>query len=83
MMAKAQANFRGEAWTLSFDEYFNMWNGYWHERGRGADDLCMTRADWDKGWTKDNCSLAVRKEHLQRQGAFRRGTTYAPRKAKK
>jgi hypothetical protein len=64
MRQRAQANYRGEEYLLTFDEYFAIWNGYWHDRGRGADDLCMTREDFTGPWSRDNCYLAVRKELL-------------------
>lgn len=80
MMAKAQAKFRGEEWDLSFDEYFELWNGNWDQRGRAADDLCMTRKDWERGWHLSNCYIAVRTEHLVRQGHARKGISYKERK---
>ena len=69
MKAKAQADFRGEPWAFSFEDYYNMWNGSWHLRGRHSDDLCMTRRDWDGAWCGDNVELVTRKQHCQRQAA--------------
>ena len=83
MKSKAQANFRGEAWSLTFDDYFDLWNGRWHERGRDRESLCMTRYDWSQGWSRDNTVLIERHQHLRNQGLARRGATYAPRKPKK
>jgi hypothetical protein len=69
---KAQANFRGEEFDLDFEPFYNMWNGYWHQRGRKGDDLVMTRIDWEKAWHKDNIVLITRTEQCQRQGMYKR-----------
>lgn len=92
-LAKAQANFRGEEWNLSFDEYYNAWNGLWDQKGRASDDLCMTRIDYDGPWDKNNITIITRKEHCQKQKAYqhkmgyfrnwkRRGPDTRPRKPK-
>jgi hypothetical protein len=83
MKARAQARFRQEEWTLTFDEYFDLWNGKWHERGRDRDSLCMTRHAWSEAWSKDNAVIIERHEHLRAQGLARRGMTYQRRKTKK
>lgn len=71
MRAKAQANFREEGWTMTFDEFYEMWHPYWDQRGRQADDLCMSRLDWNQPWSKDNTYIITRQEHLINQGAMR------------
>jgi len=81
-MAKAQANFREEGWTITFDEYYNIWKDHWHQRGRLGDDLCMTRITASQAWTLSNVEIVTRREHLQRQGVVRQGMTYKPRKPK-
>jgi hypothetical protein len=67
MMARAQANFRNESWDLEFEDYYNMWNGLWDQRGRLSNNLCMTRRDWDGAWSRDNVEIVTRKQHCQRQ----------------
>jgi hypothetical protein len=69
MKAKAQADFRGEPWAFEFEDYYDLWNGSWHLRGRHSDNLCMTRIDWDGVWSRDNVHLTTRREHCQRQAA--------------
>jgi hypothetical protein len=69
LKAKAQANFRNDEWNLEFEDYFAMWNGNWHLRGRQSDDLCMTRINWSGAWEKDNIQLVTRKQHCQAQAA--------------
>lgn len=71
LKAKAQANFRKEEWTLTFDEWFEMWKDSWHLRGRAAEDICMTRYDSGGAWSADNTILMTRREHLKIQGHMR------------
>lgn len=80
LRAKAQAKFRGEGWTLTFEEYFDLWNGNWEHRGRGAEDLCMSRKDPDDAWSKDNSFIISRIEHLASQNKARRGKKYKAKK---
>jgi hypothetical protein len=91
--ARAQANYRGEHWDLSFEEYYQAWNGLWDQRGRDTDDLCMTRIDYEAPWTQTNITIITRREHCQKQKAYqhamgyfrnykRRGPDTKPRKPK-
>ena len=41
-----------------------------NERGRAADDMCMTRDDPEGPWSKKNTIILVRKDHLARQNAM-------------
>ena len=61
----AQARFRGEPWDLSFEDFYDIWQGHWDDRGRSSDDLCMTRADYELAWSKDNIILITRAEHCR------------------
>ena len=81
LRAKAQANFRGEGWSLSFEEYYDLWKNDWNNRGRKADNVCMTRKDADSPWDVSNVMLITRKEHLAEQGRQRTGQSmrYKPR----
>ncbi|CAB4154829.1 hypothetical protein UFOVP647_32 [uncultured Caudovirales phage] len=92
-LAKAQANFRKEEWDLSFEDYYQIWNGLWDQRGRLSDDLCMTRIDYEGPWIKTNITIITRREHCQKQKAYqhamgyfrnykRRGPDTRPRKSK-
>jgi hypothetical protein len=73
MKAHAQANFRGEEWTLTFEEWFKLWDGRWEKRGRGSDDLCMTREDFEGVWSADNIIILTRSDHLARQAEYKYG----------
>lgn len=63
-----QALWRGETWQITFDEFQQIWAGRWHRRGRGTDDLAMTRTDWSGPWTPATVALRTRKQ-LGRQQA--------------
>jgi hypothetical protein len=71
-MAKAQANFRNEPWDLSFDDFYAIWNGKWEYRGRGKNDLCLSREDFDGVWHKDNIILVTRSDHCRRLAEYRK-----------
>lgn len=68
-MAKAQAKFRGEEFTLTFDEYAELWQPHWHKRGRRIHEFCMTRHDESLGWTKENAWVVIREVHMKRHNA--------------
>lgn len=73
LRAKAQCNFRGEEFTLTFDEFYEIWHDEWPNRGRRADQMCMSRRDGKGAWSKDNVEIITRQEHLVKQGFIRRG----------
>lgn len=73
LKAKAQANFRGEDWQLDFEDFYELWNGSWHLRGRKGDNLCMSRIDMVGTWIKGNIQLMTIREHRIRQGALSTG----------
>jgi hypothetical protein len=62
---------------MTFEEFEIMWNegGAWHQRGRSADSLLMTRNDSGLPWSNDNCYIEQRRRHLQQQGRMKRGFT--------
>jgi hypothetical protein len=66
-----QAQWRGETWTMSFEEWFDTWGNDIERRGRGSGDLAMTRKDASQPWCVDNVDIITRKEHLQRCGIIR------------
>lgn len=80
LRVRAQAKYRDEPFDLTFEEFFQVWNGLWDQRSRDLSGLCMTRIDWEGPWNKDNIEIISREEHLIKQGYNRRGTKYKPRK---
>ena len=63
LQQKAQASFRLEKWELSFEKWKEIWSDYWDQRGRDADEYCMTRRDWEDGWYDGNVHIVTRREH--------------------
>jgi len=79
---KAQAKYRNEGWDLTWEQYQDIWMDKWHLKGRGSEDLCLTRIDWAGSWTIDNVSLVFRLDHLKKQSRARTGRKLGPRKPK-
>ena len=69
LLRKAQANFRGEEWQLSFEDFCYLWSTpeLWAQRGRGGDQLVMTRLDPEKPWNLANCLLMTHSQHMKRR----------------
>jgi hypothetical protein len=70
--ARSQAHYRGEIWDLTFEQWEKIWDGRFHLRGRGVDDLCMTMKDPELGWTETNAVIITRREQLRRQKQLRK-----------
>jgi hypothetical protein len=83
MRAKAQANFRDEGWLLTFEQYYEIWRDYWHVRGTGGEDYCMTRYDSEKPWQVDNVYLTTRREHMAKKNIKYRGVKRGPYRPRK
>lgn len=64
---KAQAQFRGEAYKLKFEDWQWLWLNNWHRRGRGRHDLMLTRVNWRRAWSRENCMLVTRSTHAYNQ----------------
>lgn len=62
-----QAQWRGELWDLEFETWIAIWGDQWPLRGRGTDQLCMTRRDWQQPWSEHNAEIVTRRQHNQRQ----------------
>jgi len=63
---KNQAQWRGESWYLSFEEWQLKWQEHWHQRGRRRSDYCMVRTDPEGDWSWPNVEVIERSEHCQR-----------------
>ena len=64
--ARAQAHYRREEWCLSFEDFVELWQGKWDQRGRQRHELCMTRKNVAGAWSKDNCEIVTRLEWARR-----------------
>lgn len=80
LKAKAQTDYRvrhgiavGE-WQLSFDEFVQLWGDLWDLRGRGSNDMTLTRDDFEGDWNIKNCVIVPRSEQLRRGHAYKMAT---------
>lgn len=62
---KNQAQWRGEEWNLTFEEWFNAWGDKIEQRGRGAHQYAMIRVNQSLPWSKDNVTILNRKEQTK------------------
>lgn len=69
--SRAQAQWRGEQWSIDFDTWRCTWGADWPRRGRASDDLCMTRRDVRAAWSGANVQLVTRAEHCSRWSAHK------------
>lgn len=67
LRARAQANFRNEGWTLTFEDWCTIWPDHlWDQRGRDSDNYAMTRKNPVEPWTIENTIVITRREQLHR-----------------
>ena len=78
MLKKTQARYRHEAWSLSFEDFEQLWSGRWFMRGR--DGLWLTRVDNTRAWSKANCRLATRSKHFKHVLKNYKGLKYSKTK---
>lgn len=70
---RAQANFREEGWGMDFEEFYDLWKNDWHNRGRLSHQVCMSRLDNEKPWTRENTYIRLRYDQLVEQAKKRIG----------
>ena len=73
---RAQANYRSEHYELTFQDWQQLWQGCWFERGRSGDSLCLTMREKALGWRCSNVEIITRNEQVRRQCQLNRGKTY-------
>lgn len=70
---KAQARYRGESYSLSFQEWETLWqDDVWEQRGKTADSLCLAQIDCKQGWHVNNLEIIPRKQQVSRTHNGRR-----------
>ncbi len=72
LQMRAQANFRGESFRLTFEDFQNLWQEHWHLKGRGSEAYCLTREDPEGAWEMANVNCIPRIEHLRRQRLYKK-----------
>lgn len=67
MRARAQAWYFGQEWTITEDEYIALWrkDDRHLNKGRGNDQYCLVRKDYDEGWHLNNVEIRSRREHYE------------------
>ena len=67
-----QAQWREEEWTITFEQWKQLWDqsGQWDNRGRERSCYCMTRRDVLEPWTADNAVIITREQHSRKQSAL-------------
>jgi len=67
--AKCQAKYRCQIWDLGFEDYVEIWmrDDNHSRKGRGSDNLHMSRIDTTKGWSANNVQIIQRGEHLSKR----------------
>jgi len=60
LRARAQARWRDEPWSLTFDQWLAVWGDL--RATPGADGYIMIRWDWSRGWTPRNCRVMTRRQ---------------------
>lgn len=72
LAARAQARFRSEDWTLTWEEWLQLWpHELWDQRGMAADQLVMTRKDHGGAWSFDNVHIVPRAQQLKERNSRR------------
>lgn len=64
---RSQAKYRRELFTLTWDEFYEIWHRVWELRGSGREQLCLSRIDPDLAWSIDNVEIITREQHWLRQ----------------
>ena len=60
LKAKAQAQYRKETWSITFEQWVELWGDAWSRRGRGRGCVMLKRRSLDQAWTVDNAHLRER-----------------------
>jgi hypothetical protein len=82
LRARSQAHFRKEEWTLTEEDWFELWSdpADWNNRGKAKDNVCLARRDLDEGWHIWNVEIITRNLQVVRNLETR---SYRPRKPRK
>lgn len=70
VQTRNQAQWRGEIWQITFEQWQHIWAGRWDLRGRTSSSLCITRRDMSLPWSVKNAAVITRHQH----GVRKKGT---------
>lgn len=67
--AKNQAVYRGQQWSISFEEYVELWtnNQAYLNKGRGKNQTHLSRINPQDDWHINNVQIVIRGEHLRQR----------------
>lgn len=73
--AKCQAEYRGERWDLTFEDYCVFWctEQRFYRKGRDIQAWVLTRYDYQGPWNRENCCILLRENQLKVSVAQRFG----------
>jgi hypothetical protein len=72
MKHKAQAKYRKEEYTLTLEDWFELWTiETFLKRGRTADSYCLYMDDFTLGWHRDNVIVGERSDYLKKAKEYR------------
>ena len=69
---KAQAKFWGQEWSISWEDYLDLYKTMTGEWGRTKDSQNLTRVDTSEGWHVWNVKLMERGEAMKRRSTNKR-----------
>ena len=58
--ARAQAHYRKETWTITFEQWVELWGDSWSRRGRGRHCIMLKRKNLQQPWSVANAHLVER-----------------------
>ena len=83
LRSRCQAKFRSEPWSLTLEDWYHFWPmDKWALRGKGKDNLIITRINIKGGWDRDNVVVKPRKGNQSRHYHHQRGTLRTPKCSK-
>ena len=78
LRARAQAKYRGEEWSLTFDEFRDRWAGRYPETGILSDCIVMVRSDPTGAWSFANTELMRRGDNQGRMMRIKNNMGLSP-----
>ena len=71
LQMRAQANYRKEQFELTFEQFQQLWQLHWDQKGRAIDQYCLTRINEEGEWSLANTQCIRRLDHLRRKNQQR------------
>lgn len=65
--ARSQASYRGEEWSLTRQDFEDLWLPLWAQRGRRRGEYAMRQIDKYLGWHLWNVEIKTKEETVKLQ----------------